>query len=499
VFKKILIANRGEIVIRIIRTCRELGIRTVAVCSAADAAALHVQMADEVVPIGPPPATESYLNMDVLVEVARHTGAEAIHPGYGFLSENPLFARKVQEAGLVFIGPTPEALAAVGDKVLARQTVAKVGVPVIPAIEEPGSDLIPLQAQVGQMGYPVLIKAAAGGGGKGMRIVWQEEELAEALAAAQREATAAFGVGRIYLEKYLERPRHVEVQILGDQQGHLIHLGERECSIQRRYQKILEETPCPAVSEQLRYELTSAALKVAKAAGYYNAGTVEFILDQEGRFYFLEVNARLQVEHPISEWVTGTDLVREQLCIAAGERLSLTQEEVRPRGHALECRIYAEDPANRFFPSAGKILFLSEPAGPGVRVDSGVEQGSEVSIYYDPLIAKVSTWGRDRESARHRMLTALHYYAILGLTTNVEFLLSVLCHPAFVAGETHTGFIPEHFPHWHKPVAEHAGEAAIAVVLSRLQKGGKKAVRESGGGKESLSPWQSLGSWRLGA
>jgi acetyl-CoA carboxylase biotin carboxylase subunit len=503
VFKKILIANRGEIAIRIMRTCRELGIKTVAVHSEADAAALHVQMADEVVPIGPPPATESYLKMDALINAARHTGAEAIHPGYGFLSENSLFAHKVQEAGLVFIGPAPEALAAVGDKVLARRTVAKAGVPVIPAIEEPSSDPALLRAQVRQVGYPVLIKAAAGGGGKGMRLVRQEEELAEALAAAQREAAAAFGVGQIYLEKYLERPRHIEVQILGDPYGHLIHLGERECSIQRRYQKILEETPCPAVSEQLRRELTSAALRVAKAAGYYNAGTVEFILDQQGHFYFLEVNARLQVEHPITEWVTGVDLVREQLGIAAGERLSLTQEEIRPRGHALECRIYAEDPANHFFPSVGKILFLAEPTGPGVRVDSGVERASEVSIYYDPLIAKISTWGKDRESARHRMLTALHHYAILGLTTNIEFLLNVLRHSAFVAAETHTGFIPEHFPRWHKPITEHTAEAVIAVVLSRLQKGRKlvlstaegRTVRESG---SVDSPWQSLGSWRVG-
>ncbi len=355
-FNKILIANRGEIAIRVARTCRELGIATVAIYSEADYSSPHIYAADEAVCVGPAQATASYLNAEAIIQAAKQTGAEAIHPGYGFLSENASFARKVADAGLTFIGPAPESLEAVGNKIFARQTVAKLGVPVIPALEHPSSDPAVLREQVHALGYPLLIKAAAGGGGKGMRIVRQEKELADAVAAAQREAAAAFVEETVYLERYLERPRHIEVQILGDTHGALIHLGERECSIQRRYQKILEETPAPIVDEALREKMTSAALIVARAAGYYNAGTVEFILDTQGRFYFLEVNARLQVEHPITEWVTRLDLVREQILIAAGERLHVRQEDVSREGHAFECRIYAEDPANGFFPSPGKIL-----------------------------------------------------------------------------------------------------------------------------------------------
>ncbi len=497
-FRKILIANRGEIAIRIIRTCREMGIQTVAVYSEADRSSLHVPMADEAVSIGPPEASESYLKMDTLIQAALRTGAQAIHPGYGFLSENALFARKVQDAGLVFIGPSPQTLAAVGDKVLARKTVAGAGVPVAPAIEDLGMDFSSLQAGARHLGYPLLIKACGGGGGKGMRRVQREEDLAEALAAAQREAEAAFGTGEVYLEKYLERPRHVEVQILGDHYGRHVHLGERECSIQRRYQKIVEETPSPAVSETLRQELTRAALKVAEVASYTNAGTVEFMLDREGRFYFLEVNARLQVEHPITEWVTGVDLVRAQISVAAGEPLPFTQQDLQPRGHALECRLYAEDPANHFFPSTGKVLRWVEPGGPGVRVDSGVEEGSEISVYYDPLIAKISTWGQDRESARRRMVVALEHCALLGPITNLEFLLQILSHPAFIAGETHTAFIPEHFSSWKPSLSKHAPLAALAAALIQGQRGLRPKTQEAGIERGLPSPWQNLGAWRVG-
>ncbi len=494
--QKILIANRGEIAIRIARTCRELGIATVAVYSEADVSSPHVHAADEAVSIGPAQASASYLNAEVIIQAARHTGAQAIHPGYGFLSENATFAKLVRDAGLTFIGPSPESLAAVGNKIFARQTVAKLGVPVVPALEQPSSDPAMLRAQVRALGYPLLIKAAAGGGGKGMRIVRHEKELVEAMAAAEREATAAFAEGTVYVERYLERPRHVEVQILGDTHGSLIHLGERECSIQRRYQKILEETPSPAVSERLREEMTAAALKVAKAAGYYNAGTVEFILDDQGRFYFLEVNARLQVEHPITEWVTRLDLVREQIRIAAGERLGLKQDEVRGHGHAFECRVYAEDPAHGFFPSPGKVLVWHAPSGPGVRVDAGVEQHTEVSVYYDPLIAKVSTWGQDREQARRRMEAALRQCVVLGPTTNVPFLLDLIAHPAFVAGETHTGFITEHFPQWQPQGKTYILEAALAAALSQAQRGRTEKLPAQ---SVPTTPWQRLGGWRVGS
>ncbi len=494
VFKKILIANRGEIATRVAKTCRELGIATVSVYSEADVSSPHVHATDEAVLIGPAQASESYLNVNAIIRAAQKTGVEAIHPGYGFLSENAVFARRVQEGGLTFIGPSPHSLEAVGNKIFARQTVAKLGVPVIPALENPSTDPAILQEQVTTLGYPLLIKAAAGGGGKGMRIVRQEKDLVDAVAAAQREAAAAFADGTVYIERYLEQPRHIEVQILGDTHGTLVHLGERECSIQRRYQKILEETPSPAVSEQLRAQMTAAALRVAKAAGYYNAGTVEFILDNQGRFYFLEVNARLQVEHPITEWVTQLDLVREQIRIAAGEPLGFRQEDVRRAGHAFECRVYAEDPANGFFPSPGKILAWQAPSGPGVRIDTGVEQQTEVSVYYDPLIAKISTWGSDREQARKRMETALRQCVVLGPTTNMPFLLDLVSHPAFVAGATHTGFLNEHFSQWRPHQQTHLREAALAAALSQTIGGSVTTAVQS----SPETPWQRLGGWRMG-
>ena len=494
-FKKILIANRGEIAARVARTCQEMGIAAVAVYSEADLSSPHLHAADEAVCIGPAPATESYLNGAAIIAAAHRTGAQAIHPGYGFLSENAAFAQQVHEAGLTFIGPAPQSLSAVGNKIFARQTVAALGVPVIPALEQPAAEPAVLKEQVEALGYPLLIKAAAGGGGKGMRIVRSYEELDEALAAAQREAAAAFAEGTVYIERYLEKPHHVEVQLLGDQHGTLVHLGERECSIQRRYQKIFEETPSPAVSEPLRADMTRAALAVARAAGYYNAGTVEFILDDQGRFYFLEVNARLQVEHPITELVTGLDLVREQIRIAAGEELGFGQDAIQPSGHACECRLYAEDPANGFLPAPGPVLAWQPPAGPGVRVDAGVELDSQVSVYYDPLIAKLSTWGQDREQARQRMQAALRQCVVLGPVTNGPFLLDVLAHPAFIAGHTHTGFLAEHFQNWQPDTTTHRSVAALAAALGQTQPSSGPAPSPH---SPPPSPWTQLGGWRLG-
>ena len=494
-FTKILIANRGEIASRIAQTCRELGIATVAVYSETDRSSPHVYAADEALCIGPAPAKESYLNAEAIIAAAQRTGAQAIHPGYGFLSENPTFARLVKEAALTFIGPSADSLAAVGNKIFARQTVTKLGVPVVPALENPSRDPDVLQKQARELGYPIIIKAASGGGGKGMRIVRNEKDLSEGVAAAEREALAAFAEGTVYLERYIDRPRHVEVQILGDTHGTLVHLGERECSIQRRYQKILEETPSPAVNEKLREAMTTAALTVAKAAGYYNAGTVEFILDDTGRFYFLEVNARLQVEHPITEWITGLDLVREQIHIAAGERLGFTQRDIQRRGHAFECRIYAEDPAHGFLPSPGRVLLWQSPTGPGIRVDAGVESHTEVSVYYDPMIAKLSTWGQNREQARRRMESALRQCVVLGPTTNIAFLRDLLAHPAFIAGATHTGFLSEHFTQWQSETAPHLNAAAFAAALNHKQ----SAPQSSQSGQSfNETLWQQLGGWRIG-
>jgi len=492
-FAKVLIANRGEIAVRLIRGCHELGVRAVAVYSEADATAPHVLLADEAVCVGPAPSAQSYLDIDRIVDAARHTGADAVHPGYGFLAENAAFARAVEEAGLTFVGPSAEAIAAMGDKVAARRRVAAAGVPVVPAVENVG-DSAELAHQVESVGYPLLIKAAAGGGGKGMRIVRVGSELESAFAAARREAQSAFGDGRLFVERYLERPRHVEVQVFADQRGRIVHLGERECSIQRRHQKIIEETPSPALTPELRERMTTAALAAARSVDYANAGTVEFLLDQDGRFYFLEMNTRLQVEHPVTELVTGIDLVHAQLRVAAGERLWLRQEEIVARGHAIECRVYAEDPAHNFLPSPGVVRHLREPDGPGVRVDSGILPGYAVPLHYDPLLAKVSVWAETREAARRRMRNALSNYVTLGCTTSIPFLLDVLDHPAFAGGDTHTHFIEEHFPQWRGREA-HRLIAAIAAAIdstrpTRAATGGETAV--------AASPWTSLGHWRLG-
>jgi acetyl-CoA carboxylase biotin carboxylase subunit len=496
VFRKVLIANRGEIAIRIARACRELGIASVAVYSEADRSSPHVLAADEAVCIGPPPSRESYLNVEAILDAARATGADAVHPGYGFLSENAPFARAVEGAGLTFIGPSPEAIAAMGDKVRARDIVSQVGVPVVPAVQNPPEEEGALRAAAVKLGFPLLIKAAAGGGGKGMRIVRSEEEFPPAYAAAEREATAAFGDGRLFLERYFDRTRHIEVQILADAEGTTVHLGERECSIQRRYQKIVEESPSPAVTPEVRARLTEAAIAAAHTVRYRNAGTVEFLFTGEGDFYFLEMNTRLQVEHPVTEWVTGFDLVHAQIRIAAGERLWVTQEDLRPRGHAIECRVYAEDPAQHFLPSPGRIVLLDEPHGPGIRVDSGIGAGHEVPLHYDPMLAKLSVWGADREAARRRMIEALRGYVVLGITTSIPFLIDVLSHPEFVAGRTHTHFLADHLPLW-RPAGDGLEAAALAAALHTA------LIRTARGTTTQRAtmptPWETLGAFRLGS
>lgn len=499
-FKKILIANRGEIAVRVIKACRELGIKSVAVYSEVDRASLHVQLADEAVCIGPAPATESYLDIDKIVEAARRTGAEAIHPGYGFLAENPAFARRLEEEKIVFIGPNSRALDLVGDKVRARQTMEKAGIPIIPGMKSLPRDISECEAEARRIGYPVMIKASAGGGGKGMRVVASEEELRPALEAGMREAKAAFGDESVYLEKCIEEPRHVEFQVLADNYGQVVHLFERECSIQRRHQKIVEETPSTALDPRLREMMGETAKKVLQVAGYNNAGTVEFLLDKDKNFYFLEVNARLQVEHPVTELTTGVDLVHQQVRIAAGEKLDLSQEELRQHGHAIECRIYAEDPANNFLPSSGKILYFKEPKGPGVRHDGGIYSGWVVPIYYDPILAKLIVWAETRELACQRMGLALEEYVILGIHTTIRFLRDVIAHPSFRQGATTTSFIKRYFDGW-KDTASKEEPLRIALAAAAIS----ESSRSQGGiatgttpVKEAYSPWKSLGRWRIG-
>jgi acetyl-CoA carboxylase biotin carboxylase subunit len=500
-FVKILIANRGEIAVRVIRACREMGIGSVAVYSEADAASLHVRLADEAVPIGPPPAADSYLHMDKIIAAARTTGAEAIHPGYGFLAENAAFARRCENEGVVFIGPNSAALELVGDKVRARQTMEKAGVPTIPGMNTVSVSPGEFQAAARALGYPVMVKASAGGGGKGMRVVGDEAALGPALEAGRREAMSAFGDDSVYLEKCIEEPRHVEFQVLADRRGHTVHLFERECSIQRRHQKILEETPSPALTPKLREQMGETAVRAMRAAGYDNAGTVEFLLDKDGRFYFLEVNARLQVEHPTTELVTGIDLVRQQIRLASGADLALRQEDLRQRGHAIECRIYAEDPRKGFLPSAGRITYLREPRGPGVRFDSGIYEGFEVPVHYDPILAKLVVWAEDRESACRRMTAALGECIILGIHTTVGFHRDVIDHPEFRAGRATTSFIGKYFPSWRTGEADDEGKtlalaaAAFDALTTRSEPGGR-AGRE--GWKDAPNPWMTMGRWRAG-
>ena len=440
-FTKVLVANRGEIAIRIFRTLRELGIGTVAVYSEADRAALHPTIADEAYLLGPGAAAESYLKQERLVEVARRSGAEAVHPGYGFLAENATFARACAAAGLVWIGPPPEAIEAMGSKVAARERMQEAGVPIIPGTTEPVDSVEAVLRLGEELGFPLAVKASAGGGGKGLKVVHTPDEAARAFESARREGEAYFSDAAVYVERFLEDPRHVEVQVLADAHGNVIHLGERDCTIQRRHQKLVEETPSPAVDSELRARIGRIAVDAARAVGYQSAGTIEGLLDPEGNYYFLEMNTRIQVEHTVTEMVTGLDLVREQVLIAAGEPLWLRQEDVRLNGHAIECRINAEDPSNGFLPTPGRIASYREPAGPGVRVDSGVTAGSEVSGLYDPLVAKLVVHDVDREHARRRMLRALGEFEIGGVTTLVGFHRALLDHPCFASGETCYGVV----------------------------------------------------------
>ena len=498
-FKKILVANRGEIACRIIRACREMGIASIAVYSEADRAGLHVQLADEAIAIGPAPAVDSYLNMDRIIDAAQKSGAEAIHPGYGFLAENPEFARRSEKAGIVFIGPNSRALELVGDKIRARQTMEKAGIQIIPGMKSVAAGFAEYGAEARKIGYPVMIKASAGGGGKGMRIVCSEEELRAGLESGQREAKAAFGDESVYLEKYIEDPRHIEFQVLADNYGHIVHLFERECSIQRRHQKIIEETPSQALTPELRRKMGETARKVLQVSGYNNAGTVEFLLDRNRNFFFLEVNARLQVEHPVTELTMGVDLVQQQIRIAAGEELSLKQESLIQRGHAIECRIYAEDPSRNFLPSSGKILYLREPTGPGVRHDGGIYSGWEVPIYYDPILAKLIVWAETRESACARMAAALDDYVVLGISTTIPFLKEVISHPKFREGATTTAFIKNYFDNWQdkEGPADGLTLALAAAALDELSPS-QKTGKAEGLKEEVYSPWQTIGRWRIG-
>ncbi len=482
-FSKVLVANRGEIALRVIRACQELGVKTVAVYSEADARAPHVREADEAVLIGPPPSSQSYLVGERLIEAALRTGAQAIHPGYGFLSERAWFARAVRDAGLVFIGPPAEAIDAMGSKTAARQLVISAGVPVVPGTTESVRSAEEAIAIAETFGFPVLLKAAAGGGGKGMRIVRAASELADALASAKREAQNAFGDDAVYIEKYIEGPRHVEIQVLADMHGNVVHLGERECSVQRRHQKMIEEAPSVAVSPELRARMGATAVAAARAAGYVNAGTCEFLLDRDGQYYFLEMNTRIQVEHPVTELVMGLDLVQWQIRVAAGEALPFAQKDFAPRGWAMECRITSEDPANGFLPSTGRIEYLHLPTGPGVRWDGGIESGSEVGLHYDPMLAKLIVHAPTRELAISRMRRALRELTIDGIETSRSFHLRVMDHPDFQRGDITIQWLEQNLPALTAPATDRESIrlAAIAAALVAHEE------RRAGSGAATMS------------
>ena len=468
--KKLLVANRGEIALRIMRSAKEMGIKTVAVYSEADRQALHVRFADEAVCIGPPSSSESYLRMEKILDAAAQTGAQAIHPGYGFLSENAVFAKKVKEAGLLFIGPSAESIELMGSKLGAKAAVARFNVPLVPGTAEPISDISKAKKIAKDIGYPVLIKASAGGGGKGMRIVDKESEFDEQMERAVSEAKSAFGDGSVFIEKYVTQPRHIEFQIFGDQHGNVVHLFERECSIQRRHQKVVEEAPSSLLTPELRKQMGEAAVNAAKAANYFNAGTIEFIMDADKNFYFLEMNTRLQVEHPVTEQITGIDLVKLQIKIAEGEPLPFKQEDLKINGHAIEVRVYAEDPSNNFLPDIGTLKTYKRPQGHGIRVDDGFEQGMAIPFYYDPMIAKMICHDETREKAIGKTIRAIEEYEITGLETTLGFCRFVMNHPAFRSGHFDTQFVENYFkPEVLLPVADKTEEviaAALAVFVS---------------------------------
>ena len=497
-FKKILVANRGEIARRIFLACRELGVPSVAIYSEADARAAWTRLADEGYLLAGVSATETYLNQTAVFNIVAACEAEAIHPGYGFLSENADFAAACAERGITFIGPSPEAMRAMGSKAAARALAQQAGVPVVPGVDGAGLTDTALEETATAIGYPVLIKASAGGGGKGMRVVQSAAEFADALQAARKEAASSFGDDHVIVEKYLTEIHHVEIQVLGDTQGRVLHLFERECSVQRRHQKIIEESPSPILTEKLRQKMAAAAVALAQAVHYVNAGTVEFIVDGAGDFYFLEMNTRLQVEHPVTELVTGLDLAAWQIRIAAGEPLPLAQSDVQQQGHALECRIYAEDPANHFLPSIGEIVWYERPSGPGVRVDDGIETGGHVTPFYDPMLAKVITWGRDRAEAVAKMQRALRETAVLGVTTNIPYLLAILAEPHFVAGNVTTNYLTKHMGEWTMDEKIEAETwLAVAAVEMLLGQGGKGKGGETAVATITQSdPWHITNNWR---
>jgi acetyl-CoA carboxylase biotin carboxylase subunit len=496
-FTKVLIANRGEIAVRILRACREVGIETVAVYSEADRQALHVRYADEAYLLGPAPSRESYLRGDKIIEIARKCGADAIHPGYGFLAERDDFAEACEDAGIAFIGPKPSSIAAMGDKAVARATVLKAGVPVVPGTEDVGNMTDEqLLAVASKIGFPLLIKATAGGGGKGMREVVNLDEMPVLIQSARREAEAAFGDGNVYLEKLVEGARHIEIQILADAYGNVIHLGERECSLQRRHQKLLEESPSPFMDEELRKKMGAVAVKAAKAVDYINAGTIEFLVDKDKNFYFLEMNTRLQVEHPVTEMVTGIDIVKEQIRIARGRQLSYTQDDIKLNGAAIECRINAEDPYNGFLPSTGRIEHSLLPTGPGVRVDTGVYPGFEITPYYDPMIAKLIVWGETRGQAILRMRRALEEYRIVGVRTNIPFHQTMMNSHRFMAGQYDTRFVEERFS--MEQIEEGRREfpdiaALIATLVTHDQT--QRAAQIVRRNERDTSNWKWVGRW----
>ncbi|MDP2415814.1 acetyl-CoA carboxylase biotin carboxylase subunit [Daejeonella sp.] len=462
--EKILIANRGEIALRIMRSAREMGIKTVAVFSEADRNALHVRYADEAICIGPAPSSQSYLSGEKIIEACIRTGAQGIHPGYGFLSENAAFARMVKEAGLTLIGPSPEAMEIMGNKLSAKAAAMKYNIPMVPGTEEAVTDIQIAQNRAQKIGFPILIKAAAGGGGKGMRIVEKPADFVEQMDLAVSEATSAFGDGSVFIERYVSSPRHIEIQVLGDNHGNIVHLFERDCSVQRRHQKVVEEAPSSILSEELRQKMGESAVNAARSCNYTGAGTVEFILDENLDFFFLEMNTRLQVEHPVTEMITGIDLVKEQIKIARGEKLSFKQEDLKIRGHAIEVRVYAEDPANNFLPDIGRLQTYITPKGPGVRVDDGFEQGMEIPIYYDPMIAKLVTYGKDRTEAIERMIRAIDEYHITGIQTTLAFGKFVMQHEAFISGKFDTHFVGKYFrPEYLS--TENEEEAMIAALI----------------------------------
>ena len=494
-FKKILIANRGEIAVRIARACRELGVVGVAVYSDADRSALHVRVSDEAYPVGPAPSRESYLRIDKLMDVARRAGCDALHPGYGFLAENPELPRACAVNHIAFIGPSPEAMELLGSKTAARRLAARAGVPMVPGVQNPIETVPEAERIARELGYPVLLKAVAGGGGKGMRLVNAANEMSAAFRDASSEALNAFGDGSVYLERYLDRPRHIEIQILADAHGNAVYLGERECSVQRRHQKVIEESPSPFVTPELRRSMGDAAVRLAREANYVNAGTVEFLVDADRQFFFLEVNTRLQVEHPVTEMVTGHDLVKLQIRIAAGEPLHFTQQQVATFGHAIECRLYAEDPASNFFPSPGTILSLRTPAGPGIRLDDGVYEGFTVPTDYDPMLGKLIAWGQDRAEAIARLQRALEEYVVTGIKTNTSLFRRILRDPQFVAGEIYTRWLDQRLPLLLAAEIDsdtHTADAAIlAAMLHHLAL--DRGAKSQGLAEREYSAWKREG------